>query len=232
MKGLFFKHRVNSSRVHLERFNRAFAATVPAGALVLDAAAGAQPYRRFFDHARYESADFQKVESKTYGDTTYVCDLRSIPVEDDRFDFVLFNQALEHMPEPQAVLSELCRVLKPGGRMICTAPFYYEEHEKPYDFFRYTQFAYHHLFPKAGLTVENLEWMEGYLGTVGYQLDLAARNLPRTIGMIIPRILFAMLSLLFHRMDIRKPYKDRGHPKNYVVHARKELGCDDAALPM
>ncbi|HJQ15611.1 MAG TPA: class I SAM-dependent methyltransferase [Allosphingosinicella sp.] len=204
----------------MERINRAFAETIPPGSLVLDAAAGAQPYRPFFDHAQYEAADFEQVE-KAYGPTTYVCDLRSIPVEDARFDFIIFNQGLEHMPEPGAVLSELNRVLKPGGRMICTAPFFYEEHEKPYDFYRYTQFAYRYLLPNAGFEIKSLDWMEGYLGTVAYQLDTAVRYLPRTIGMLLPRILFSILSIIFYRLDIQQPYKESGFPKNYAVVAEK-----------
>ena len=41
-----------------------FAARLPAGALVLDAGAGKQPYRQHFAHCRYETADFEKVDKK------------------------------------------------------------------------------------------------------------------------------------------------------------------------
>lgn len=110
---------------------------MPAGALVLDAGAGTAPYAELFSHARYESADFEKLE-KEYA-STYVCDLGAIPVEDARYDAVVFNQVMEHLPEPARVLAELGRVIKPGGRMIYTGPFFYEEHEGPYDFYRYTR---------------------------------------------------------------------------------------------
>lgn len=220
IKRLLKKYAVNSSRIHLRRINAEFAATVPAGALVLDAASGGQPYADLFAHACYESADFEQVE-KAYGPTTYVCDLRSIPVADGRFDVIIFNQGLEHMPEPVAVLSELARVLKPGGKMLCTAPLFYEEHEQPHDYYRYTRFAYEYMFPKAGFVVERIDWLEGYLGTVAYQLDTAARYLPRGVLMLVPRILFAFFAILFYRIDSRKPYRRKGYPKNYVVVARK-----------
>jgi SAM-dependent methyltransferase len=213
--------RRNSSRFHLERVNREFAETVPAGALVLDAAAGDQPYRHLFAHAHYEAADFEQVD-KPYARSTYVCDLTAIPVEDGRFDYVLFNQGLEHMPDPLRVLRELNRVLKPGGQMLCTAPLFYQEHEQPYDYFRYTQFAYREMMPKAGFEIDRLDWLEGYVGTVAYQLEGAARNLPPGIGWLPFRGLFALLSLVFHRLDIRKPYKGGGYPKNYVVVATKK----------
>lgn len=215
------KNRVNSSRYHLEKINREFAATVPPGALVLDAAAGDQPYRALFDHAQYESADFESTPGKAYRPSTYVCDLRAIPVEDGRFDFIVFNQALEHMPEPEVVLRELCRVMKPGGRLLCTAPLFFEEHDLPYDFYRYTQFAYKHLMPKAGLTIERLDWMEGYFGTVAYQLETAALYLPKGLFLSPLRIIFALLAKSFYRADVREKHVTSGYPKNYMVIAHK-----------
>ena len=47
----------NSSRHRLWQENAAFAATVPRGAMLLDAGAGNAPYRGLFSHASYESAD-------------------------------------------------------------------------------------------------------------------------------------------------------------------------------
>lgn len=221
---------VNSSRIHLEKFNRYFAERVPSGALVLDAGAGEAPYRDFFSHTRYESADFEAVD-KVYSENTYVCDLKDIPVEDARFDFVLLNQVLEHLSEPHLVLRELGRVLKPGGRLLCTAPLFYEEHETPYDFYRYTQFAYPVLFEPAGFRVDEIEWMEGYFGTVAYQLEAAAKYLPIRPADIssgwvgfaaspivaVSKIVFLFLAILFYRLDVISPCKTVGFPKNYAV---------------
>ena len=86
---------INSSRVRLQRENEAFAASIPEGARVLDAGSGEGPYRDLFTHAHYESADI-----KGLPDTTYACDLASIPVADQWFDFVVFNQVMEHVRDP------------------------------------------------------------------------------------------------------------------------------------
>ena len=170
--------RGNSSRVYLHRFLERAGQTVEAGQLVLDAGAGRAPYRDLFAHARYETADFLAVKGKKYVTPDYVCDLAEIPVEDARFDHVLLTQVLEHIPEPARVVAELHRVLKPGGTLWLTAPLFYAEHERPYDFFRYTQFGLRHLLESAGFEVLELDWMEGYLGTLSYQARLMGRSLP------------------------------------------------------
>src|SRR5262249_1937257 len=155
-------------------------------------------------------------------------DLSTIPVEDGRFDAIIFNQVMEHLPEPKRVISELHRVLKPGGRMICTAPLFYEEHEKPYDFYRYTQFGIRYLFTDCGFLIERLDWMDGYYSTVAYQMNRMALYLPAIpatggLGfflapfMFLLRLQMAALSLVFHWLEMRQKVADRGYPKNYVA---------------
>jgi SAM-dependent methyltransferase len=130
----------NSSRARLLQENAAFAASLPSGVRVLDAGAGTHRYRHLFGHTHYESADFNEQYAPTY-----VCDLTQIPVPNDRYDAVVINQVLEHVPDPLAVLIELRRILRPGGRLIYTAPLFFEEHLQPYDFYRYTQLGVRHL---------------------------------------------------------------------------------------
>lgn len=224
----------NSSRYRLWEENAAFASGVPNGALVLDAGSGNAPYRPLFKHSRYETADFEKVD-KTYEPSTYVCDLKSIPVESARFDYIVFNQVMEHLPEPTLVLNELNRILKDGGQIIYTGPLFYEEHEQPYDFYRYTQFGLRHLFGTTGFQIERLDWLEGYFGTVGYQLKSMSRCLPwkprdlngGLLGHVLsPFVLLwklqcAVASIVFHQLEKRIKFQARGYPKNYVVVARK-----------
>lgn len=236
-------YRFNSSRYRLLEENRSFAESVPSGAMVLDAGAGLSPYRKLFEHACYESADFEQVD-KEYAKSTYVCDLKDIPVEDCRFDFIVFNQVLEHVPDPHAVLSELNRILKPNGTMIYSGPLFYEEHEQPYDFYRYTQFGLRYLFSNTGFVIERLDWLEGYFGTVGYQLNCMSRYLPwmpsqlgySVLGyslipiMIVLKIAFAGISVVFHGLETRLKYRGKGYPKNYIAIVRKNTAAEDVEV--
>jgi SAM-dependent methyltransferase len=224
----------NSSRVHLDELMASVGGAVAPGTRVLDAGAGVAPYRRHFEHARYETADFAQVD-KGYGQLDYVCDLTDIPVEDDRYGTVLLTQVLEHVPEPGRVLRELRRVMAPGGLLVMTAPLFYPEHEQPHDYYRYTQYGFRHQIQSAGLEVESIEWLEGYAGTVSYQLKEAALRLPASpsaygggpvglltaAGVLIARLPFLGLSALLASADVRRRHTESGQCKNYVVVARK-----------
>jgi len=230
---------INASRRHLKMAVQRFARGTKPGMVVLDAGAGKSPYRKFFGHATYEAADFAALSTQ-YAPLDYVCDISDIPVEDERFDRVLFNQVLEHLPEPRAALAELHRVLKPDGRLFCSVPLFYEEHQQPYDFYRYTQFSLRKVFEEAGFEVVRIDWLEGYLGTVSYQFHQMYRWLPpdvrtiRSMGVgwrivyVAPMILATRyaagrLRAPFARVDVTSKYTARGMPKNYVLVARKPL---------
>jgi SAM-dependent methyltransferase len=225
----------NSSRAYLRDFLSRAAQSVEPGQVVLDAGAGRSPYRRLFAHARYEAADFQAVPGKKYASQQYVCDLASIPVDDGRFDHIVCTQVLEHLPEPAAVLGEFHRVLKPGGRLWLTAPLFFGVHEGPYDFFRYTKYGLRHLLEGAGFSVDELDWLEGYLGTLSYQAGALSRGLPTDApswgggpgGRARALVARAAVLLAGHaagklsELDRRYKFVRRGMPKNYQVVATR-----------
>jgi SAM-dependent methyltransferase len=60
---------------------------------------------------------------------------------------------LEHVFNPDEFLAEINRVLKPGGRLLLTVPFVWDEHEQPYDYARYSSFGLRVLLEKHGLQI-------------------------------------------------------------------------------
>jgi len=219
MKYIDIVEKLNKS-LGLPKQMEAFASQVPKGSLVLDAGSGISPYRKLFAHAKYESADFHKVDKK-YEPSTYICDLANIPVENERFDFVIFTQVMEHLAEPQKVLAELHRVLKKGGVMFASAPLSYEEHEVPYDFFRFTQFAWKKLLDDAGFEIQKLDWIDGYFLTLSHQFDIMNRLFSKSKIYYWPIKIFAkFFMILFLFLETKKKLKV-GMPLNYFCIAVK-----------
>jgi SAM-dependent methyltransferase len=233
MRSILTAHR------YLLDFAGRAAASVPRGARVLDAGAGDSPYRHLFAHVEYEAADICKRDAHAYTHVQHVCDLASIPVESCRYDLALCTQVLEHVTEPRSVLLELCRVMRPGGHLWISAPLCYEEHEVPYDYYRYTQFGWRHLMESAGLEIVEMGWVQGYLGTLAYQLNLARHHLPLRAarygpGLIgvsgvllaaVSKPLLLVLAYLFSRIDHRYRATSFGHPLDYYVVARRPVAA-------
>jgi 2-polyprenyl-3-methyl-5-hydroxy-6-metoxy-1,4-benzoquinol methylase len=46
----------------------------------------------------------------------------SIPFASDTFDYVICTEVIEHTPDPRGAVSELMRVVRPGGIVIITVP--------------------------------------------------------------------------------------------------------------
>lgn len=143
--------------------------TVAKGARVLDVGAGTSPYRKFFTHCDFKTHDFKKYEGVKLGGTTeyaqidYVSDILNIPVEDNFFDVVLCTETFEHIPEPIPALKELARIIKPGGRILLTAPLGSGLHQLPYHFYGgYTPEWYKHFAVKFGLEVNEITSNGGF----------------------------------------------------------------------
>lgn len=117
---------------------------IPIGATILDAGAGECQFKKFCGHLKYTSQDFAQydgigevgLQTGTWDNTKLdiVSDITSIPRPDASFDAIMCTEVLEHVPDPVAALTELNRLLKPGGYLLITAPFASLTHFAPYHY--------------------------------------------------------------------------------------------------
>lgn len=78
--------------------------------------------------------------------TVLLCDAHQIPFENCSFDAVVAQALLEHTLDPQRVVGEIERVLRPGGLVYAETPFIQQVHAGAYDFTRWTLLGHRRLF--------------------------------------------------------------------------------------
>ncbi|HRK98019.1 MAG TPA: methyltransferase domain-containing protein [Alphaproteobacteria bacterium] len=74
----------------------------------------------------------------------YYKELSKIP--DESYEVIFCTGLLEHIPEPQGLINDFHRILKPGGKLIIGASAVFSFHECPNDFFHFTPFSFKLLF--------------------------------------------------------------------------------------
>ncbi len=195
------------------RWVQAKARGVPAGARVLDVGAGTCPYRDFFSHCDYRTQDFKgyadirKDGDVGYGHIDYVSDITEIPVPDASFDVVLCTEVLEHVPEPVLALKETARILRPGGRLLLTAPLGSGLHQLPYHYYGgMSRQWYVHFLDKFGLELREITPNGGFFKLLAQECARVAWTMPQhqhlhgeykdmirsLFGEWLPRYLFAL----------------------------------------
>jgi len=72
------------------------------------------------------------------------------PLDSETYDAVLSMNTLEHVFDPNFVIGEMYRVLRPGGELVISTPFLYPIHGHPDDFFRPTPSWYQQTLERTG----------------------------------------------------------------------------------
>lgn len=145
------------------------------GSAVLDAGAGRRPFAVLFRNHRYESCDMPQGFYPVKHD--FECFLNAIPRPDQTYNVVVLTQVLEHVPDPEAVLRELHRILKPGGRIFLTVPLTAPLHSEPWNFFQFTQYALAELARRTDFDLIRCEKIGGAFWVLGKRLPDAFRKL-------------------------------------------------------
>lgn len=115
------------------------------GGVILDSGSGRADFSRAFARAGLHTwAIDGSCYEKEYKDGVHFVgnfDLETgiLPFEDNYFDVVFSKSVLEHIHKPENYLSEILRVLKPGGLFIVMVPDWHTQMYIYYDDFSHVQ---------------------------------------------------------------------------------------------
>ena len=135
----------NANEANRDQWLEKILHSIPSGLRILDAGAGELRNKQLCLHLDYVSQDVcqyegtgdaQGLQTGTW-DTSkidLVCDIVDVPEPDASFDVILCSEVFEHLPDALKVMDEFARLLKPGGKLIITAPFASFVHFAPYHF--------------------------------------------------------------------------------------------------
>jgi SAM-dependent methyltransferase len=102
----------------------------------------------------------------------------TMPCVANLFDCAIGTEVLEHCPYPEIVLSEVYRVLKPGGVFLFTVPFLWNLHEVPNDEYRYTPFSLERHLHDVGFTSIEIFPTGGWHASLAQMLGLWVMRAP------------------------------------------------------
>lgn len=85
-----------------------------------------------------------------------VLDVQNLPFDNNSLGAVLCMETLEHVPEPGRAVKEMRRVLKKGGWLLASTPFFWPEHGGPdyQDYWRISRDGWLHLLQAAGFDLD------------------------------------------------------------------------------
>ena len=194
-----YTHRraiLSAIRSHLPKFQ----------GVLLDIGCGYMPYKPLImappsSVSKYVGLDLEN--SSIYSQKPdVVWDGRTMPLDDNFADCAMATEVFEHCPEPEVVMREAFRVLKPGGSLFFTVPFLWPLHDVPYDEYRYTPFALTRHLRNAGFDDIDIRPLGGWNASLGQMIALWSKRAQLTstnrslFGKIARRVRPVILSWL------------------------------------
>lgn len=182
---------------------------------IYDFGCGQKPYQIFAGNHEYIGIDIDKSNDKA----DIYADIANVPIDDNVADIVTSFFVLEHVEEPQKVINEKFRILKEGGELFMLVPLYWEEHEQPYDFYRFTRFAIEKMMKNSGF--RNIQITE-----LNSSYSILGMHLARFFDRRFFRLLIPLVNYLFYKMELRLQRKAKENNRilsNVMTYAVKGI---------
>jgi SAM-dependent methyltransferase len=191
---------------------------------LLDAGCGTMPFREFLQAhvTAYHSLDIEK----RVADVDFVADLQDMSsVSSESYETVLCTEVLEHVAHPDRLITEIWRVLQPGGILILSVPYLSRLHEEPHDYYRFTKYGLESVLTDHGFSVVEIVVTGSIFSFLGHQLSTAILSSLWHVPVINKATFFisaVMCTLPCYGLDKLTRLSDK-FPLGYVVVAKKTI---------
>ncbi len=187
------------------------------GLSIYDFGCGSKPYQVFSGQNKYIGIDIDKKNEEA----DIFSNIENVPLPEGIADITCSFFVLEHVYSPISVLREKFRILKPGGEIFMLVPLYWEEHEQPYDFWRYTKFSLQKMLEEVGFSKIKIKAINGNWAILGMHLAILFSSRR------ITRFMVPLINLIFYYFDQKILLKAASSGKSianvmtYAVWAKK-----------
>ena len=150
---------------------------------------------------------------------------------DHSFDCVLCIEVAEHAEDPQFLIFEIARVLRPEGTLLLTVPWSARQHHLPHDYHRFTHERLRALLKKGGFDGIEITERGSDIGAIANKLTVLTIRLLALRGGILWRFPFGLLCGVLAVVFIAAAHcsdalgmGSKLDPLGYFVRARRARG--------